>query len=41
MYALCDNSNPNAGMAEGLYGSSGAGLSGYSHLFGGYAGGQA
>jgi threonine dehydrogenase-like Zn-dependent dehydrogenase len=41
MHSLCDNSNPNAGMAENMYGSSGAGLFGYSHLFGGYAGGQA
>jgi len=41
MTALCDNSNPNAAMAEKLYGSSGAGLFGYSHMFGGYAGGQA
>src|SRR5438105_4622342 len=41
MTSLCDNSNPNAGMAETLYGSSAAGLFGYSHLFGGYAGGQA
>jgi len=40
-WALCDNSNPNAGMAERLYGYSGAGLFGYSHLFGGYSGGQA
>jgi threonine dehydrogenase-like Zn-dependent dehydrogenase len=39
--ALCDNSNPNAAMAEALYGFSGAGLFGYSHLYGGYAGGQA
>ena len=39
--SLCDNSNPNAQMAEKLYGFSGAGLFGYSHLFGGYAGGQA
>ena len=39
--SLCDNSNPNAGMAEALYGFSGAGLFGYSHLYGGYAGGQA
>ena len=39
--SLCDNSNPNAGMAEAMYGSSAAGLFGYSHLFGGYAGGQA
>jgi threonine dehydrogenase-like Zn-dependent dehydrogenase len=41
MTSLCDNSNPNASMAEKLYGHSGAGLFGYSHLFGGYAGGQA
>lgn len=40
-WSLCDNSNPNAGMAERLYGYSCAGLFGYSHLFGGYAGGQA
>ncbi|HEY1015611.1 MAG TPA: zinc-dependent alcohol dehydrogenase [Herpetosiphonaceae bacterium] len=41
LYSACDNSNPNASMAEGLYGFSGAGLFGYSHLYGGYAGGQA
>ena len=41
MTSLCDNSNPNAAMADKLYGSSGAGLFGYSHMFGGYAGGQA
>lgn len=39
--SLCDNSNPNAEMAEALYGFSAAGLFGYSHLYGGYAGGQA
>lgn len=41
LWSLCDNSNPNAGMAEKLYGYSAAGLFGYSHLYGGYAGGQA
>ncbi|MBS1914048.1 MAG: glutathione-dependent formaldehyde dehydrogenase [Bacteroidetes bacterium] len=41
MWSLCDNSNPNAAMAEAVYGYSSAGLFGYSHLFGGYAGGQA
>jgi threonine dehydrogenase-like Zn-dependent dehydrogenase len=41
MWSLCDNSNPNAPMAEKLYGHSTAGLFGYSHLFGGFAGGQA
>jgi threonine dehydrogenase-like Zn-dependent dehydrogenase len=40
-YSLCDNSNPNASMAERLYGYSCGGLFGYSHLFGGYSGGQA
>lgn len=39
--SLCDNSNPNAAAADARYGFSGAGLFGYSHLFGGYAGGQA
>ena len=41
LWSLCDNSNPNATMAEELYGYSSSGLFGYSHLFGGYAGGQA
>ncbi len=41
LWSLCDNSNPNAGMAETLYGYSASGLYGYSHMFGGYAGGQA
>jgi len=41
MFSLCDNTNPNAKMAEKLYGFSPAGLFGYSHMFGGYAGGQA
>ncbi len=41
LWSLCDNSNPNARMAEKMYGSSTAGLFGYSHLFGGFAGGQA
>jgi threonine dehydrogenase-like Zn-dependent dehydrogenase len=40
-WSLCDNSNPNAWMAEKLYGYSPSGLFGYSHLLGGYAGGQA
>jgi threonine dehydrogenase-like Zn-dependent dehydrogenase len=41
LWSLCDNSNPNAPMAEKLYGAAGAGLFGYSHMMGGYAGGQA
>src|SRR4029450_5243346 len=40
-WSLCDNPNPNAGMAEKLYGFSASGLFGYSHMYGGYAGGQA
>jgi len=41
LVSLCDNSNPNAWLAESMYGYSAAGLFGYSHLYGGYAGGQA
>jgi threonine dehydrogenase-like Zn-dependent dehydrogenase len=41
LWSLCDNSNPNAWMAEKLSGYSGSGLFGYSHIYGGYAGGQA
>ena len=41
LWSLCDNSNPNAWIAEKMYGSSGSGLFGYSHMMGGYAGGQA
>lgn len=41
LWSLCDNSNPNAWMAEQLYGFAGSGLFGYSHMMGGYAGGQA
>jgi threonine dehydrogenase-like Zn-dependent dehydrogenase len=40
-WSLCDNTNPNAVILQKLYGYSGAGLFGYSHLYGGYAGGQA
>jgi threonine dehydrogenase-like Zn-dependent dehydrogenase len=40
-WSLCDNSNPNAAMLEALNGYSGAALFGYSHMYGGYAGGQA
>ncbi len=40
-WSLCDNSNPNASVAEKVYGYSGSALFGYSHMFGGYAGGQA
>ncbi len=41
MFTLCENSNPNAWMAEKLFGHSPCGIFGYSHLTGGYAGGQA
>lgn len=41
LYSLCENSNPNAWLAEKLWGHSPAGIFGYSHLLGGYAGGQA
>jgi threonine dehydrogenase-like Zn-dependent dehydrogenase len=41
LYSVCENSNPNAWMAEKLWGYSPSGIYGYSHLLGGYAGGQA
>lgn len=41
LWSLCDNSNSNAWLAEKMYGFSASGLFGYSHLYGGYAGGQA
>ncbi|HEX8180180.1 MAG TPA: zinc-dependent alcohol dehydrogenase [Pyrinomonadaceae bacterium] len=41
MFSLCENSNPNAWMAEQMFGHSPCGIYGYSHLTGGYAGGQA
>ncbi|CAG0977832.1 S-(hydroxymethyl)glutathione dehydrogenase / alcohol dehydrogenase [Anaerolineae bacterium] len=41
LWSLCDNTNPNAEMAEKMYGYASAGIYGYSHLFGGYAGSHA
>lgn len=41
LFSCCENSNPNTGMAEQFWGQSPAGLFGYSHLLGGFAGGQA
>jgi len=41
LYSVCENSNPNAWMAEKLWGYSPAAIYGYSHMLGGYAGGQA
>jgi threonine dehydrogenase-like Zn-dependent dehydrogenase len=41
LWSACDNSNPTPGTVETLYGYSGSGLFGYSHMMGGFAGGQA
>ncbi len=41
LFSLCENSNPNSALAEKLWGHSTAGIFGYSHLTGGFAGGQA
>ncbi len=41
LWSLCENSNPNAAQAEKIMGHSPAGIFGYSHLTGGYQGGQA
>ncbi len=41
LYSVCENTNPNGWMAEALFGHPIAGVYGYSHLTGGYAGGQA
>jgi threonine dehydrogenase-like Zn-dependent dehydrogenase len=41
LFSLCENSNPNARLAEKLFGFPTAGIFGYSHLTGGFAGGQA
>jgi threonine dehydrogenase-like Zn-dependent dehydrogenase len=41
LYSVCENSNPNKWMAEKMWGHSPAGIFGYSHLTGGFAGGQA
>jgi threonine dehydrogenase-like Zn-dependent dehydrogenase len=40
-YSLCENSNPNAWMVEPMWGYSPCGIYGYSHMLGGYSGGQA
>jgi threonine dehydrogenase-like Zn-dependent dehydrogenase len=40
-YSVCENTNPNARLAEKMWGFPTAGVFGYSHLTGGYAGGQA
>lgn len=41
LFSLCENSNPNAWLAEKMWGYSPSGMYGYSHLTGGFAGGQA
>jgi threonine dehydrogenase-like Zn-dependent dehydrogenase len=41
LYSVCENSNPNAGIAEKLMGHAPCGIFGYSHMMGGYPGGQA
>jgi len=41
LWSACDNTNPNAHLMEAMYGYSGSALFGYSHMMGGYAGGQA
>jgi len=41
LFSLCENTNPNARMAEKMFGFPTAGIFGYSHLTGGFAGGQA
>ncbi len=41
LFSLCDNSNPNAALGETMYGHGNAAAFGYTHMYGGYAGGQA
>ncbi|MEN3359255.1 MAG: hypothetical protein V7637_3237, partial [Mycobacteriales bacterium] len=41
LYSCCENTNPNAGIAEKMFGHPIGGIFGYSHLTGGFAGGQA
>jgi threonine dehydrogenase-like Zn-dependent dehydrogenase len=38
--SICENSNPNAALAEKVWGDSPSGIFGYSHMLGGFAGGQ-
>ena len=41
LWSLCDNTNPSVTLAEGFFGHAPAAIFGYSHIMGGYAGGQA
>src|SRR4051794_41569542 len=40
-YSVCQVTNRNADLAKAFFGDTTAGLFGYSHITGGYAGGQA
>ena len=41
LYSCCDNTNTKAHLGEKMFGFATAGIFGYSHLMGGYQGGQA
>ncbi len=41
LWSLCDNTNPNAELQETTFGYPTAGIYGYTHAFGGYAGAHA
>jgi threonine dehydrogenase-like Zn-dependent dehydrogenase len=41
LWSCCDNTNPKSAIGETLLGQATAGVLGYSHMTGGYAGGQA
>ena len=41
LFGLCDESNPNGEITEDLYGAPAGAIYGYSHMYGGFAGGQA
>jgi len=41
LFSCCENSNPNSWISEKLWGHGIAGVFGYSHMMGGFAGGQA
>lgn len=41
LFGICDNGNPNNAIMEKAYGFGASAIFGYSHMLGGYAGGQA
>ncbi len=41
LFSLCENSNPNGWIAQQMFGHAPAGIYGYTHMLGGFAGGQA